>query len=338
MRSRHSIGLAIATAAAVMTTLISTVEAQPATTVIKLSVATLNDANHEWMKRFAALIEKNSDGRMKAEIYPASQLGSIPRQIEGAQLGSIQIVLSAPEFLVGVDPRFELLAAPGMFHNDNQVIKTITDPEFADAFLAIGASKGLLGVGLLVNGPAVFAMRAPARTLADFKGKKIRILASPFQTEQIAKLGGTGVPMTTADVLPALQQGTIDGALASVPVISTLHLQDAARYITETDQSYVMVVVLVSKKWFDGLPADLQAITRAAATQVNNEIRPWALDFLLEQRKAWVGKGGELIALSPADKAELAARYHTIGDDIVKSKPQLKPMWDLLVATARRSL
>jgi TRAP-type C4-dicarboxylate transport system substrate-binding protein len=144
--------------------------------------------------------------------------------------------------------------------------------------------------------------------------------------------------MTTADVLPALQQGTIDGALASVPVISTLHLQDAARYITETDQSYVMTVVLVSKKWFDGLPAHLQALTRAAATQVNNEIRPWAFDFLLEQRKAWVGKGGELIALSPADKAELAARYHTIGDDIVKSKPQLKPMWDLLVATARRSL
>jgi hypothetical protein len=45
-----------------------------------------------------------------------------------------------------------------------------------------------------------------------------------------------------------------------------------------------------------------------------------------------------LIALSPADKAELAARYHTIGDDIVKSKPQLKAMWDRLVATARRSL
>jgi TRAP-type transport system periplasmic protein len=80
-----------------MTTLISTVETQPATTVIKLSVATLNDANHEWIKRFAALIEKNSDGCMKAEIYPASQLGSIPRQIEGAQLGSIQIVLSAHE-------------------------------------------------------------------------------------------------------------------------------------------------------------------------------------------------------------------------------------------------
>jgi TRAP-type transport system periplasmic protein len=254
MRSRYSILSAITIAAAIMTTtLASTVGALPATMVIKLSAPTLNDANHEWMKRFAVLIEKNSDGRMKAEIYPASQLGSIPRQIEGAQLGSIQIVLTAAEFLVGVDPRFELLAAPGIFQNDNHVIKTITDPEFANAFLAMGASKGLLGAGLLFNGPAAFAMRAPARTLADFKGKKIRVLASPFQTEQIARLGGTG-------------------------------------------------------------------------------------DFLLDQRKAWIGKGGELIALSPADKAELMARYRTIGDDIVKSKPQLKPIWDLLVATALRSL
>jgi hypothetical protein len=57
---------------------------------------------------------------------PGEPTSSIPHQIEGAQLGSIQIVLSAPEFLVGIDPRFELLAAPGMFHNDNQVIKAIT--------------------------------------------------------------------------------------------------------------------------------------------------------------------------------------------------------------------
>src|SRR5215469_9888578 len=113
-----------------------------------------------------------------------------------------------------------------MFHNDDQVIKAITDPEFANAFLAIGASKGLLGAGLLVNDPVAFAMRAPARTIADFKGKKIRVLASPFQTEQIARLGGTGVPLTLGDVLPALQQGTIDGTLAGVTIFTTLQYQD----------------------------------------------------------------------------------------------------------------
>ena len=75
------------------------------TIVMKLSTATLNDAQHEWMRRFAVAIEKNTNGRIKAEVYPASQLGTIPRMIEGTQLGSIQIWVGPPEFLYGVDQR-----------------------------------------------------------------------------------------------------------------------------------------------------------------------------------------------------------------------------------------
>src|ERR1700750_437634 len=83
------------------------------TFVMKLATATLNDGQHEWMKRFAAAIEQKSSGRIKAELYPASQLGAIPRMIEGTQLGSIQMFVSPPEFYVGVDQRFELMSAAG---------------------------------------------------------------------------------------------------------------------------------------------------------------------------------------------------------------------------------
>ena len=71
--------------------------------VMKLSTATLNDTQQEWLQRFATAVEKDSGGRIKGEIYPASQLGSIPRQIEGTQFGSIQGWVGPPEFLVGVD-------------------------------------------------------------------------------------------------------------------------------------------------------------------------------------------------------------------------------------------
>ena len=77
-------------------TTISAPKAQPAPAVIKLSVATLNDANHEWMKRFAALIENRSDGRFKTDVYPASQLRSIPRQIEGTQMARSKSQSSHP--------------------------------------------------------------------------------------------------------------------------------------------------------------------------------------------------------------------------------------------------
>jgi TRAP-type transport system periplasmic protein len=328
---------AFALAAALLATLPGGAAAQDKPMTIKLATATLNDAQHEWMKRFAAAIDKSTNGRIKAELYPASQLGTIPRMIEGTQLGSIQIWVGPPEFMVGVDQRFELLSVPGLFQNDQQAAKTIADPEFSKAFLAIGANKGLLGASLFMYGPVAFAMRTPLRTLADLRGKKIRVLASPFQTEQIARLGGTGVPLTLGDVLPALQQGTIDGTFSAVPVFTTLQYQGAAKYMTETGQAYIFSIAMLSKRWFDGLPADLQGLVMAAARQAGAEAAQWQTGFLVEQRKAWVDKGGEVIALPAADKAEMMVKLASVGDDIVKTKPDLKPLWDQMVATAKRS-
>ena len=145
--------------------------------VMKLSTATINDVQHEWMKRFAADVEKNSKGRIKPEIYPASQLGAIPRQIEGTQFGSIQAWIGPPEFLAGVDSRYELLSAPGLFKDSAHASRTMQDPEFKAAFLALGADKGLKGVSVFLYGPLMVVARTPIRKLADFEGLKIRVLA-----------------------------------------------------------------------------------------------------------------------------------------------------------------
>ena len=116
--------------------------AQDKTFTMKLSTATINDTQHEWLKRFAALVEKDSGGRIKAEIYPASQLGSIPRQIEGVQFGSIQGWMGPPEFLVGVDERFEALSAPGLFSSVDQVMKVIAGPADPEDDLRLGRAEG----------------------------------------------------------------------------------------------------------------------------------------------------------------------------------------------------
>lgn len=314
---------------------ISPARAQSST--IRVATATLNDVQHEWMRRFAVEIEKTSNGRLKAELFPASQLGSIPRMIEATQLGSIQIWLGPPEFLVGVDPRFELLSAPGLFENNEHAQRVVRDGEFNKAFLALGANKGLHGADLFVNGPTVFDMRAPARTIADLKGKKVRVLASPFQMEQITRLGATGVPMTLADVLPALSQGALDGATGTLAVFSALQYQDTAKYITDSGHSVVFTEVVMSKRWFDGLSTDARAAVVAASAAATSQAMPWGMDFIASERKAWIAKGGEVIALSPADKAEMMARMRPIGADIVKEKPDLKPLYDLMITVAGRT-
>jgi len=75
----------------------------------------------------------------------------------------------------------------------------------------------------------------------------------------------------------------------------------------------------------------------AAAKQAGVEATPWSLDFINSQRKLWTDKGGEIILLPAADKAEMMSKLASVGDDIVKTKPELKPLWDQMVATAKRS-
>src|SRR5258706_11658049 len=152
---------AVFLAAALLATLPGTGAAQDKSITIKLATATLNDAQHEWMKRFAAAIDQTANGRIKSEIYPASQLGAIPRMIEGTQLGSIQIWVGPPEFLVGVDQRFELLSVPGLFQNDEHAVKTVADPAFCKAFLALAANNGVVRARLFVHAPVALCMRPP---------------------------------------------------------------------------------------------------------------------------------------------------------------------------------
>src|SRR5262245_14523539 len=94
--------------------------------VMKIGLATINDTQHEWVRRFVAAVEKDSNGRIKGEIYPASQLGPIPRMIEGVQFGSIQAWIGPPEFLVGVDVRYEALSAPGLMNDFDQIDRKST--------------------------------------------------------------------------------------------------------------------------------------------------------------------------------------------------------------------
>src|ERR1041384_2935851 len=122
--------------------------------VMKLGVATINDTQHEWLRRFVAAVEKASGGRIKGEIYPASQLGPIPRMIEGVQFGSIQLWMGPPEFLVGVDARYEALSAPGLMNSFEQMVKVLYDPAVEKMMFGLGANKGLEGVGFAPIGPS----------------------------------------------------------------------------------------------------------------------------------------------------------------------------------------
>jgi TRAP-type transport system periplasmic protein len=323
--------------AALLLATVGVARADDKTYVMKITLPTLNDTPHQVAKNFGAAIERDSGGRIKVEIYPASQLGSIPRQIEGVQFGAIQCALLPPEFFVGIDERYEVMAAPGLVDSLEHGQRLDADPAVQKLMLGLGADKGLHNAGMFIAQPDSMASRMPIRRLADFQGKKIRIFASDFQSVAMKRLGATPVAMTLGDVLPALQGGTIDGAIAGMTVFSAFHYQDAAKFVTEVNEPQIFLMIAISKKWYDTLPPDLQQVIDKNAVDVSQSIRPVALELFEKARKAWVDGGGELISLSREDRAAMMQSIGSVGEDVSKAKPGLHAAYEIVADAAKRT-
>ena len=321
----------------VLAATLSAAQAEEKTYLMKITLPTLNDSLHQFAKNYAAAVAKDSGGRIKTEVYPASQLGSIPRQIEGVQFGAIQCVIVPPEFIVGVDERFELMAAPGLVNSMEHGQRVAADPAVLKLMLGLGAGKGLHGVGLYMATPSSVIAKSPIRQLADFKGKKIRVFASEFQTVAFKRLGATPVAMTLGDVLPAIQQGAIDGALAAFTVYTPMGYQDAAKYVTETGQPSIFIIIEVSKKWYEALPADLQQIVDRNAANESVAIDPWAIDLNARVRKGWLDKGGEVISLPPDEQAAMMSTLASVGEDVSRSKAELSAAYRVVTEAAEKT-
>jgi TRAP-type C4-dicarboxylate transport system substrate-binding protein len=311
-------------------------QAQP-TYVMKISTPTLRDIPNRWMETFAAAVERDSGGRIKPQLFPASQLGSIPRQVEGTQFGSIQMEIVPPEFMVGLDPRFEVLAAPGLVGSQAHGQRLAADREVLKLMLGLGADRGLHGVGLFMAEPQVLVSRMPLRHLADFKGKKIRIFASPFQSEAFQRLGFTPVAMTLGDVLPAIQQGAIDGALTGMGPVANFHMVDAAKFVTQIGQPSIFLIAVVNRKWFEALPADLQQIVEKNAAAASAAVVPFAIEKLKQSNEVFTAGGGELITLPPAEQAEMMKTIIGVGPEVSSKNPALAAAFKIVTDAAART-
>ena len=305
--------------------------------VMKISLAALNDPLHQFAKDFAALIDKDSGGRIKTEIYPASQLGSIPRQIEGTQFGAIQCVITPPEFYSGIDERFEVMAAPGLAASLAHAQRLAGDPEVLKLMLSLGADKGLHGVAMFTSQPSSIIAKSAVRHLADLQGKKLRVFASQFQSVAFGRLGVTPVAMTLGDVLPALQQGAIDGAVAGTVIYSAMHYVDAAKYVTNIGQPVIFGYAAVSKKWYDALPTDLQQVIDKDAATAMTQVNPQTVEIDANADKRWLDSGGELIDLPADEQASMLKTLSSVAEDVSKTKPAVSAAYQIVAAAAQRT-
>jgi TRAP-type transport system periplasmic protein len=110
---------------------------------MKLSQPTINDVTYEYFKRLKAGIESRAGGKIKVEIYPANQLGQLPAVVEGVALGTIEAAASANGFWISLEPRFQVLDAPGLFDSVSHGFKVLNDPAIRARMANWGADKGV---------------------------------------------------------------------------------------------------------------------------------------------------------------------------------------------------
>ena len=254
---------------------------------MKMATATINDVQHEWLKRFDAAIKPRVGDKLKIEIYPASQLGQIPRMVEGVALGTIESFVTPVSFLVSVEPKYQVFDAIGVFNSPEHLNRVLSDEGFRRHALSIGEAKGLKGVGIFYNSPIVVLAKRPILALADFNGKKIRVFGTPLQIEPMKSLGASPVPMAFGEVMAALQNGTVDGMLAGMPVLTPMKFYDAAKAVTEIHPSIVVSTLVVNKKWFDSLPADVQSAIVDTGARIDREAFSFATALIDRANKDW---------------------------------------------------
>ena len=303
---------------------------------MKFATLTLNDVQHENLKLYKEELEKVTGGRIKVEVYPAGQLGGAPRQTEGLRLGTIEAAMGPPELFFGADRRYQVLAMAGMFKDNAHARKVLDIPEFRKIFSEFSVTRGMIPMGYHIYDHQMFVFRAPVTNLAGFAGKRTRVLASEAEQAAVSALGAAPVPMSLPEVVPALQQGTIDGVSAVLGVFVPFRYNDAAPNIVNTGLWALTSTAMVSKIWFDTLPADLQKAVMDTGAKLEAPLYQWQIKRIAEDTKTWADRGGKMITLSPAEQADAVKRVAASLQVVLDKNPPSKELFTKLKAIADR--
>lgn len=303
--------------------------------VIKVAIFPTDEIHHEFGRKYEQRLEEVTNGRIDVQLFPGHQLGGIGEMVDGVQIGTIEISMLPPGFFKGVDRRYQVTDVPGLFDDIAHISRALSCPHFRDDFMRMTEDKGMIGVAIFDYGPTAYASLEPIRTLADFKGKKIRVLATDVERAVIEEFGGTGIPMPMGDAIPGLQRKQIDGIRSTIVVLAALKFYDVAKYITLVEDTHIPDMAMMSKKFYDSLPPDLQKAVMDVGAELERYMEDVVIRYDRRAANLWRSKGGEVIRLSTADRDEFMARTAKIGDRIMGEDPELAPMYNKLKECAR---
>jgi C4-dicarboxylate-binding protein DctP len=272
--------------------------------IIKFShVVAENTPKGKGALRFKELAEKATNGRVKVEVYPNSQLYKDAEEVDALQLGAVQMLAPSVSKFGPLGAReFEVFDLPYIFGDVSEMHRVTEGPVGKDLLGKLDA-KGIHGLAFWDNGFKDMSANKPLHLPADFRGLKMRIQSSKVLDMQMRALGATPQVMAFSEVYQALQTGVVDGTENPPSNMYTQKMHEVQKYMTLSDHGVIEYAVIVNKKFWDGLPADIRTELEGAmkeATKYTNAIAKSENDESLAKIKA-SGKT-QIIALTPAEK------------------------------------
>ncbi|MCA1416029.1 TRAP transporter substrate-binding protein [Bradyrhizobium sp. NBAIM20] len=273
--------------------------------IIKFSHVVATDTpKGKGAEKFKELAEKYTGGKVKVEVYPNSTLYKDKEELEALQLGSVQMLAPSNSKFGPLGIReFEVFDLPYILP-DIKTLRKVTEGPLGTKLLKLLDAKGITGLAYWDNGFKQMSANKKLITPADYQGVKFRIQSSRVIQAQFKSLGSLPQVMAFSEVYQALQTGVVDGQENTWSNIYTQKMHEVQKYITETNHGYIGYVVIVNKKFWDDLPADIRdPLSKAMkeATEFSNaQSQKENDDALTEIRKS--GKS-EIIKLT-ADQDE----------------------------------
>jgi C4-dicarboxylate-binding protein DctP len=296
--------------------------------IIKFShVVAVDTPKGKGAEYFKKLAEERTKGRVKVEVYANSTLYKDGEEVDALQLGSVQML--APSLAkfgpLGVRA-FEVFDLPYIF-DDNNALHKVTDGPTGKMLFQKLESKGIVGLAYWDNGFKDFSANKPLRLPGDVKGLKMRIQSSKVLDSEIRALGGIPQIMAFSEVYQALQTGVVDGTENPPSNFYTQKMNEVQKYLTLSNHGYLGYAVIVNKKFWDGLPAEIRTTLEGAmkdATKYANDISQKENDNALEAVRK-TGKT-QILTLTADEKAawkKALASVHRenesrIGKDVIE--------------------
>jgi len=209
-------------------------------------------------ERFKDLAEKMTKGRVKVEVYPNSQLYKDKEELEALQLGAVQMLApSLAKFAPLGVKEFEVFDLPYIFPS-KAALYTVTEGAIGKNLLTKLEPKGITGLAYWDNGFKVMSANKPLHLPADFRGLKMRIQSSKVLDAQMRALGANPQVLAFSEVYQALQTGVVDGTENPPSNMYTQKMHEVQKHVTVSNHGYLGYAVIVNKKFWDGLPADVR--------------------------------------------------------------------------------